>query len=105
MFFRKALRSLFVWLKYLMKVESEKDFPELRNQYDVWRRRFPMFRHDVNRIEDIIEKHIQYYSIALVFYRQTHKEKFLEEAQKEIDEINRVLSTIEKIQMLALLSQ
>ena len=103
--FRKALRSLFVWLKYLMKVESEKDFPELRNQFDVWQRMFPMFRHDVDKIEDIIETHIQNYSIALVFYRQTKKEKFLEDAQKEIDEINRVIATIEKIQLMALLSQ
>ena len=88
-----------------MKVESEKDFPELRNQFDVWQRMFPMFRHDVDKIEDIIETHIQNYSIALVFYRQTKKEKFLEDAQKEIDEINRVIATIEKIQLMALLSQ
>ena len=88
-----------------MKVESDKDFPELRNQYDVWQRRFPMFRHDVNQIEDIIETHINNYSIALVFYRQTHKEKFLIDAQKEIDEINRVIATIEKIQLMALLSR
>ena len=88
-----------------MKVESEKDFPEVRNQFDVWQRMFPMFRHDVDKIEDIIETHIQNYSIALVFYRQTKKEKFLEDAQKEIDEINRVIATIEKIQLMALLSQ
>jgi hypothetical protein len=88
-----------------MQIESEKDFPELRNQFNVWRRRFPMFRHDVNRIETIIETHIQNYSIALVFYRQTHKKKFLEDSEREIESINRVLSTVSKLEMMALLSQ
>jgi hypothetical protein len=88
-----------------MQIESEKDFAELRNQFAVWRRRFPMFRHDVNQIESIIETHIQNYSITLVFYRQTHKKKFLEDAQKEIDAINKVLSTVSKLEIMALLTQ
>jgi len=88
-----------------MQVESEQDFAELRKQITVWKRRFPMFRHDVNRIESIIETHIQNHSIALVFYRQTHKKKFLEDAQEEIAAINRVVSTVSKLEMMALLSQ
>jgi hypothetical protein len=88
-----------------MKIESDRDFPELRNQLAAWRRRFSMFRHDVNQIEDIVETHIQNHSIALVFYRQTHKKKFLEDAQKEIDAINRVLSTVSKLEIMALLAQ
>jgi len=88
-----------------MQVESEKDFKELRKQIIVWKQRFPMFRHDVNKIESIIETHIQNHSIALVFYRQTHKKKFLEDAQQEIDAINRVLSTVGKLEVMALLSQ
>jgi hypothetical protein len=88
-----------------MQIESEKDFKELRNQFAAWRRRFPMFRHDVNQIESIIETHIQNHSIALVFYRQTHKKKFLEDAQQEIDAINRILSTVGKLEIMALLSQ
>jgi hypothetical protein len=88
-----------------MQIGSDRDFPELRNQFAVWRRRFPMFRHDVNQIEDIVETHIQNYSIALVFYRQTHKTKFLEDAQKEIDSINRILSTVSKLEIMALLAQ
>jgi hypothetical protein len=88
-----------------MQIESEKDFRELRNQITVWKKRFPMFRHDVNQIESIIETHIQNHSIALVFYRQTHKKKFFEDAQQEIDSINRVVSTVNKLEMIALLSQ
>jgi hypothetical protein len=88
-----------------MQIESDKDFPELRNQFAVWRRRFPMFRYDVNQIESIIETHIQNHSIALVFYRQTHKKKFLEDAQQEIESINRVLSTVSKLEIMALLAQ
>jgi hypothetical protein len=88
-----------------MQIESEKDFPELRRQFSAWRKRFPMFTHDVHQIENIIEKHIQDYSIALVHYRQRHSTSYLEIAQKEIDEINRVILTVEKLELMALMSR
>jgi hypothetical protein len=88
-----------------MQIESDKDFTDMRKQFSEWRKRFPMFTHDVDRIERIIETHIQDYSIALVYYRQTHKKNFLERAQQEIDAINLVLSTVEKIELMSLLSQ
>jgi len=72
---------------------------------DSWRRQFPMFKHDVDKIENIIETHIQNYSIALVHYRQTKQRRFLERAQDEINEINRVILQAEKAQVMALLSQ
>ena len=92
-------------LNICMHVESDKDFPELRKQFSVWRKRFPMFTHDVNQIEKIVETHIQNYSIALVHYRQTKKSNHLERAQKEIDSINRVIATVEKIELMAMLSR
>ena len=88
-----------------MQIESDKDFMELRKQFGVWRKRFPMFTHDVNRIENIIEKHIQDHSIALMYHRQTHKKTYLEQAQQHIDEINRVIATVEKIELIAMLSR
>ena len=88
-----------------MQIESERDFPKLREQIQIWRKRFPMFRHDVNQIETIIEVHIQHHSIAQVFYRQTKKKKFLEDADQEIASINRVLQTVEKLELMAMLSQ
>ncbi len=88
-----------------MQVESDKDFPELRKRIQEWRKRFPMFTHDVHQIEHIIEQHIQNFSIAGVQYRQSKSKKYLEIAQKELDEINRVLLTVEKLELMALLSQ
>jgi hypothetical protein len=88
-----------------MQIESEKDFPKLREQFGVWRKRFPMFTHDVDQIEYIVEQHIQDYSIALVYYRQTRKANYIERAQQEINEINRVLTTVEKIELMAMLSR
>jgi hypothetical protein len=88
-----------------MEIQSEEDFSKLREQILVWRKRFPMFRHDVNQIEKIIEIHIQHHSIALVFYRQTHKKKYLEDAEQEIAAINRVLSMVSKLELMAILSQ
>jgi hypothetical protein len=88
-----------------MKIESDKDFLELRKQFSVWRKRFPMFVHDVDQIEHIIENRIQNYSIALVYYRQTKTKHHLERAQQEIDAINLVLSTVEKLELMSLLSR
>ncbi len=88
-----------------MQIESDKDFIELRKQFSIWRKRFPMFTHDVNQIEHIIEEHIQNHSIIMVMHRQTHSRSYLEKAQQEIDSINRVLATVEKIELMAMLSR
>jgi hypothetical protein len=88
-----------------MQIESEKDFPELRDRFNKWRKSFPMFAHDVNKIEHIVEGHIQDYSISLVHYRQSKKRYYIEQAQTYIDEINRVVATVEKIELMALLSR
>jgi hypothetical protein len=88
-----------------MQIESEQDFPKLRTQLSEWRKRFPMFTHDVISIERIVEAHIKRHSIALVQHRQTHSKSYLEQAQQEIAEINRVVATVEKIELMAMLSQ
>jgi cystathionine beta-lyase/cystathionine gamma-synthase len=92
-------------LNIYMHVESDNDFLELRRQLRAWRKRFPMFNHDINQIEHIVEQHIQNFAIAGVHYRQTKSKKYLEIAQKELDEINRVLSIVEKLELMAMLSQ
>jgi hypothetical protein len=88
-----------------MQIESDQDFPKLRQQFGDWRKRFPMFTHDVTSIERIVEEHIKRHSQILIQYRQTHSKRYLDEAQTEITEINRVISTVEKIELIAMLSQ
>ena len=88
-----------------MQIESDKDFKHLREQFTAWRKRFPMFIHDVKRIEKIIDEHIQTHSKIMVMYRQTHNKSYLEKAQQEIDSINQVLSTVEKIELMAMLAR
>jgi len=88
-----------------VQIESEKDFSELRKQFDVWRKRFPMFTHDVQRIEKIINQHITAHSKIMVMYRQTKNRSYLERAQREIDAINTVLATVEKMELMSLLSR
>ena len=88
-----------------MQIESDKDFTELRNQFLVWRKRFPMFTHDVHQIEKIIDSHIQQHSKIMVMHRQTHNRSYLEKAQKEIDAINQVIGTVEKLELIAMLSR
>ena len=88
-----------------MKIETEKDFAELLSQFSVWRRRFPMFTHDVQRIEKIINEHIQAHSKIMVLHRQTKNKSYIEKAQREIDSINRILETVEKLELMAILSR
>ena len=92
-------------LNIYMQIQSDKDFQTLRDQFSQWRRRFPMFKHDVQQIEHIINTHIQSHSKLMVLYRQTHNRSYLEKAQLEIDAINRVVLTVEKIELMSLLSR
>jgi hypothetical protein len=64
-----------------------------------------MFKHDVQQIEHIINTHIQSHSKLLVLHRQTHNRSYVEKAQLEIDAINRVILTVEKIELMSLLSR
>jgi hypothetical protein len=88
-----------------MQIESDQDFPKLRQQFSEWRKRFPMFTHDVISIERIVEQHIKQHSQILIQYRQTHSKRYLDDAQAEITAINRVVATVEKIELMAMLSQ
>jgi hypothetical protein len=88
-----------------MKVESDQDFKQLREQFTAWRNRFPMFIHDVQRIEKIINQHITAHSKIMVMYRQTKNRSYLERAQQELDAINTVLATVEKMELMSLLSR
>jgi hypothetical protein len=86
-----------------MQVETEKDFPELKLRIKEWRKRFPLFQQNISEVEKIIEHHIRNYSQHMVGYRQSRSKYCLESAQQEIDHINRVVSTVEKIELMALL--
>ena len=88
-----------------MKLESDQDFKQLREQFTAWRHRFPMFTHDVEQIEKIINSHIQTHSKIMVMYRQTKNRGYLEKAQRELDTINSVLATVEKMELMSLLSR
>jgi hypothetical protein len=88
-----------------MKVESDQDFKQLRDQFTAWRNRFPMFIYDVQRIEKIINQHVTEHSKIMVLYRQTKNRSYLEKAQREIDTINTVLATVEKMELMSLLSR
>ena len=92
-------------LNIRMKVESDQDFKQLCEQFTAWRNRFPMFIHDVQRIEKIINQHITAHSKIMVMYRQTKNRSYLERAQQEINTINTVLATVEKMELMSLLSR
>jgi hypothetical protein len=88
-----------------MQIETEQDFVKLDQQFTEWRRRFPMFAHDVKNIKRAVNNHIQNHSRIMVDYRRTHNKSLLDAAQKEIDSINRILDTVAKLELMALLDQ
>jgi inorganic triphosphatase YgiF len=102
----KRLLGAFLFdLNTFMQVSSDKDFPQLRRHINQWRTRFPMFADDVLKIERMVEQHIVGFSNAGVRYRQTHSRSHLEQAQRELDEINRIVATVEKLELMSLLSR
>ena len=92
-------------LNTLMQVTSDRDFPQLRRHINQWRMRFPMFAHDVQQIERMVEQHIVEFNNTGIRYRQTHNRSHLEQAQRELDEINRIVATVEKMELMSLLSR
>jgi hypothetical protein len=86
-------------------INAKDQFRLTREKIKNWRKRLPMFSHDINLIETVIEQHIQNYSIALVHYRQSHKKKYLEKANEELKAIANVVATAEKMELMALLIQ
>jgi len=88
-----------------MKIESDQDFEQLRAQFTGWRKRFPMFTHDVHFIEKMINQHIQEHSKIMVLHRQTKNRSHLEKAQQEIDAINKIIDIVEKMELMAMLSR
>lgn len=88
-----------------MIVESEKDFMNLRMYISTWYVKFPLFKHDILEIEQIIEERIKQYSIAMVYYRQSHKQNYLDQANEQIGHMNRIISIADKMVLMALLSK
>ena len=86
-------------------ITSHKDFDKLRTQLDKWRRRFPMFGHDIRTIQNSIEVHMKNYMEFLIKYKQTKSDRHIENAQAEIDKINALMNTISKVELMALLSK
>lgn len=86
-------------------INSEKDFAQLDQQFAAWRKRFPMFAHDVTQIQAIVQQHITQHSQIMVRHRQTKSRSYLAAAQLEIDAINQVLATVEKLELMAMLSR
>lgn len=84
---------------------SNMDIAEIRNRCQTWRRRHSMFIHDIRRIESAIEKHISNYSNCLVLHRQTHKSIYLDKAEKEVEEIKKLIDFVEKMELMSLLSR
>ena len=59
----------------------------------------------IQLLRKIINQHITAHSKIMVMYRQTKNRSYLERAQQEINTINTVLATVEKMELMSLLSR
>jgi hypothetical protein len=89
----------------MLEIESHKDFDKLRAQLDKWRKRHPMFSHDIRTIQNSIEHHMKAYMECLIKFKQTKSDRHIENAQTEIDKINTLINSISKAELMALLSK
>jgi len=87
------------------KIRNYKDFPKLREQLKKWRKRFPMFAHDVKTFDSMLEKHMKEHMEHIIKYKQSRRESHLIKAQEELDHINRIIVTISKVELMAILSK
>jgi len=89
----------------MLEIESHHDFNKLRDQLDKWRKRHPMFGHDIRTIQNSIEHHMKAYMECLIKYKQTKSDRYIEKAQLEIDNINQLINNISKAELMAILSK
>ena len=89
----------------MLEIESHKDFDKLRAQLDQWRKRHPMFGHDIRTIQSSIEHHMKAYMECLIKFKQTKSDRHIENAQLEIDKINTLINSISKAELMAILSK
>ncbi len=61
------------------KIKTYEDFPKLREQLKKWRKRFPMFAHDVKAFDAMLEKHMKEHMEYFIKYKQTSRERGVSE--------------------------
>ena len=88
-----------------MIVKYEDDFPRLAKHIRNYKKRFPMFIHDIRKLENNIDQLKKEYSFYIIKYKQNKSETYLLQAEQKIAEINQVILLIDKIELLAILSK
>ena len=88
-----------------MIVKDEDDFDRLRVHIKKYRRKYPMFSKDVERLQSTVENHIKLYSQYMFQHRSTKSQKYVDKAELEIEKINNLVKTIERIELLMHLSK
>jgi len=93
----------------MLDKQSEKDLMESymaqRKQLNEWIKNHPMFAHEIRRIRDQIDKMMNKRADALVMYRQTKKEQYLEQAKLLLMQAQNHLKTFSKLELLATLAK
>jgi len=88
-----------------MQISSDKDFEKVAKHLKKYKTHFPLFVKDINKIENTIIQYQKNYSNFMVSYRQSKRNASLVRANEEIDKINHLISTLDKIELMALMAK
>lgn len=88
-----------------MEIKSIQDWQYQKKLLAQWRKHHPMFIHDINRVERHIDFLIQEYSKTLVKYRQTKSKRYLQDADRILQQATRDFKTIANYELLATLAK
>lgn len=80
---------------------------DLRPVYDLIfrvQRNFPQHNKSIRNIKKIVDRHIGQYNNYLWEYSRKQHPVYLERAQRELDNMSTVLTTVERMELMAVLS-
>jgi len=88
-----------------MRVINEDNLNDVKKHLKKYKKNFPLFLKDIERIESNIAKYSKNYSNIMVSYRQSKSRGHLQKAQEELDKINNLILTLDKIELMALMAK
>lgn len=87
-----------------MKLKVNEDLQPVYDLIFRVQRSFPQYNKNIRQITHTVDQHIGRYNNHLWEYSRKQHPVYLERAQQELDEIAAVLTLVERMELLALLS-
>jgi len=87
-----------------MKLAVGDDFKPIYLLFRRIQQRFPQHIGSISKLKKSVDSHINRYNNCLWLHGRTGKERYLSDAQKELDSICELLTVVEKQELMGILS-